>query len=324
MWEDSFMKGIAEELVILMGFVVGAVLFVIGVREVFRVRGTRRLWEKFLIAVSISIMAIPSLLWAQDVKQPARQQQATQDKERQEFEQRVTQITKSPEFRKLKKIWVKLNRCLDRKRRLTTSLRQWVKKVEGDFRGYGREEQQEEDEALLSKQEALEEMTYLTLRMARHIDMLYSGIMCYERTLPPPQRRDILKQLELLEKQVKEGKISRKVYKKVRRAIVQYKFQGTVVAENLNKKNMKLIFRLIRELNSPMDVLKLTPELARKIDELIEELGAKERKDRVEAVEALLEIGEVAIPKLREALKHKDPMVRVRARYILEKLTELD
>jgi HEAT repeat protein len=61
----------------------------------------------------------------------------------------------------------------------------------------------------------------------------------------------------------------------------------------------------------------LSPALRGRIDTLIKELGAEEFDDREKASEALLEIGVVARPQLRAAVKDSDPEVRRRARRAL-------
>jgi Tol biopolymer transport system component len=70
--------------------------------------------------------------------------------------------------------------------------------------------------------------------------------------------------------------------------------------------------------------MKRIPEASRSLEKeilnLIEMLGSELRKDRDRAVQSLLKIGLVAIPYLEKAKGHKDPEVRVRVRYLLDRL----
>ncbi len=58
------------------------------------------------------------------------------------------------------------------------------------------------------------------------------------------------------------------------------------------------------------------------IDDLIADLGAESWQVRTEATEALVDVGEVAIPRLRTVVEHPDPEVRRRVQEILRVLTE--
>ena len=79
----------------------------------------------------------------------------------------------------------------------------------------------------------------------------------------------------------------------------------------------------MKELNGPakVDISKLTPVLSQKIDQLIKELGDDDHTVREKAQKALIEIGEIAAPKLKETLKKSaDPEVKTRITGILKEL----
>jgi len=71
-----------------------------------------------------------------------------------------------------------------------------------------------------------------------------------------------------------------------------------------------------------LPIPKPTPELVDKINKLISELGDDNWQTREKATEELTNIGEPAITVLKEALKHEDPEVRMRAKFILDIITE--
>jgi hypothetical protein len=64
------------------------------------------------------------------------------------------------------------------------------------------------------------------------------------------------------------------------------------------------------------------PGLAKEIDELIQKLADGKFEVREKATERLIEIGRPAIPKLKDALNHKDSEVRWRAEVILKRIDD--
>jgi HEAT repeat protein len=66
----------------------------------------------------------------------------------------------------------------------------------------------------------------------------------------------------------------------------------------------------------------LTPELRRTIKERIGKLGDDDFSSREAATKALFDLGRVALPQLREAIKNNDPEIVQRTRYLIERIEQ--
>lgn len=137
----------------------------------------------------------------------------------------------------------------------------------------------------------------------------------------PERNPHVPEQRALLKKQYEEGKISQEVYERLTRVLDEMDQLQRVMAM-LNARNTALVFRLIRDMagSRAVDIPRISPEVEKKIGELIEQLGAEEIEKRDEAQHAILQIGEGAIPQLKKALEHKSAEVRARAKLILDEL----
>lgn len=66
----------------------------------------------------------------------------------------------------------------------------------------------------------------------------------------------------------------------------------------------------------------LTPPLSRKINEQIHKLGDDSYTTREAATKALLDLGRVTLPHLRQTLKGRDPEIALRARYLIDRIEQ--
>jgi hypothetical protein len=325
-------------------FVAGAIL-VLGLSIVPDPKGKKGFARRFAIALSFCLFWLAGFFGTEQrygVSQdrPGAKQEDLQTK-------RLKEITRSKEFRKLRKVWKRLLKLLKEKRPLTRELEEWAKDARRELAGKtlgqgdialsakdaGRELAGKAlgrgDTALLTKEKAIAQLTYLTIELAYHVRRLNGcevdgriiRASCYIRVIPK-QRPLILEQEKLLDEAFEDGKISKEVYEKVKLTLKAFKYRGTVIGKGLSEENVILLFKLIKKINSPpqVDITKISPELRKRIEGLIEKLGDNDYKAREEATEALLEIGDFAIPLLKKVLEHKDPEVRWRARTILEEL----
>lgn len=184
-------------------------------------------------------------------------------------------------------------------------------------------EQQKEDAKLLDKEAALGECAKFIGAAAYHLWRTKGAgreWTCYKMALPE-RNPHVPEQRALLKKQYEEGKISQEVYERLTRVLDEMDQLQRVMAM-LNARNTALVFRLIRDMagSRAVDIPRISPEVEKKIGELIEQLGAEEIEKRDEAQHAILQIGEGAIPQLKKALEHKSAEVRARAKLILDEL----
>jgi hypothetical protein len=186
-----------------------------------------------------------------------------------------------------------------------------------------KQEPQAPDALLLTAEQAFSEMKGLTLEIYWHLARLTEMSTCYRRAAFEGQPQPINEQMELLEKELADGKISRAVYTRVKETMRAYASRHTRVAAHLNTRNSVLVFRLIKEICGPaqVDISQIAPGLLKRVDDLVVKLGDQASAARDEAEKALIEIGEPAIPHLRDTAKDTtDEEVRMRAERILAEI----
>jgi hypothetical protein len=274
-------------------------------------RGPR---SRFLIALSACLFWLSGLTGLGTNVSLAQEKPRAQakDKGQEEIQKRIKEIKRTAEWKKLRRIYKELLKLDKEKRPLTRKLEMWLRNL--------RVHQGPSDDTFpLTTDEAIRQITLIISELATRIDMRHSMIECYDRKAPP-RKPGLENQMELLEKAYEEGRISKKVYEKARKAMRIFK--ASYAGRGLSERNIGFLCKLLVELCKPheVDITKLTPEIAKRIDELIEKLGDDKWDVREDAHKKLLEIGGVAIPAIKKALKHKDPEVRWRAKAILEEL----
>jgi hypothetical protein len=306
---------LGEWVIWIMACISACVILILGFSVIPNARGKKGLSRKFAVALSLCLFWLTGLLGVE--QRYAISQDKPEAGQKDEESKRLKEITKSREFKKLRKVWKELVELLKDRKPLTEELIDWRTKAEEGLKG----KDLTEKDALLSKEKAIANLAFLTVELAKHIERLHVMVTCYMRVVPP-QKRVIEEQKTLLEKAFREGKISQRVYEKVKMAMDAFEARGTVIGKNLSDANTVFLFKLMKEINSPpqIDITEISPELAKKIDEFVEKLGADDFKVREDAMEKLLEVGEPAIPALKKALNHKDAEVRWRAEVILKEL----
>lgn len=266
--EEAVMRDFIENTIIVAGIVIGFVLFLVGVRRVFKDREGYTSLDKLLIAISLTILTMSSS-YAQEGKKPERptcyappRELKPADNEHAERDaaiaKRVNEVVSSKEWQELKTVADKLNKLLktnSRNNRIEgiDALSEWMKttnKEIGSILEGGRikREQELENAPLLSKENAIKELKYLTLEVANHLCRMYSAT-CYKRASFTGNTVSISKQKELLKKQLNDGKITQEIYDRVMRTMGAYETRHTVVAKGLNEANSILVFELLKQIS---------------------------------------------------------------------------
>ncbi|MBI2901475.1 MAG: hypothetical protein HYY17_14920 [Planctomycetes bacterium] len=291
-----------------------AVLFVLGVRA-WRARRRPGWRGEFVLALSAAL----AMFAGASAGEPARQE----DPAAKDLETRVRDVERDSRWKQMRKIFRKLAAQLESKDPVAGDPTAETKELSGKITPLDLREPQKADAPLLSREEALGECLKFLGSVAFHVHRTKGEgrrWTCYDMAMPRSSEH-LPAQQALLKKQYEEGKVSKEVYERLTKVFGEVTGMQSLLPF-LNARNTALVFRLIRDMAGAraIEIPKISPEVEKKIGDLIEQLGADEIERRDDAHKALIEIGEGAIPQLKKALEHKSAEVRARAKMILEEL----
>jgi hypothetical protein len=328
---------LGEYWVWIVGVILALGILLLGIDAMPFFRSRKGLRGKLVIALSFCLLWLSGILELGAQTAPTKQEpprSGVKDK----LCQRLKEILSSREFKRLKGIWKRgVERLFElshlRSERSPAQahhqnqkfykIRQWVReRLEGlELVCAG----SQDGGSRLSKEKAIGYLKNLIMHIVRDLQPPLQRMKC--RMMKArcwgmnPFSVNLAKQVKeqrvLLDKMLAEGKISKDIYERIVRSM---EFLKDARGPELDKEDAILMLRLIRELNMPLEIIKLTPELSERIEELVKELGDESWQKREEATRELILLGELAVPRLKIALKSHDPEVRWRAEYILEEI----
>ncbi|MDQ7781192.1 MAG: HEAT repeat domain-containing protein [Planctomycetota bacterium] len=323
-----------DEIIFVVAVIVGAMLFALGLRRALKTSGAKGVLGKLLLAVNMSLIAFGTL-WAQEPQPPATEEtQPDADKDEVAAREKlIAEVTQLKGWKELRGLWRRLLKQVSKAKsmsgeKLPTDLVDQAQKLRDELqigpKGQPpKQEPQAQDAPLLTAEQAFREMKGLALEIYWHLTRLTEMSTCYKRAGFEGQPQPINEQMDLLEKELADGKISQAVYTRVKETMQAYASRHTRVAAHLNTRNSVLIFKLIEEIcgTAQVDISQIAPELIKKVVELSVNLGDADSSVRDEAEKALVAIGDPAIPSLRNLVKNTaDEEVRMRAERILAEI----
>jgi len=341
------MKIIGTYAIWIIAGVIALILMLAGIRQIYRTRAAEQpasFKSRLLFTISFCLLLFPTLLGISDEKPLPKEPPAptTPDSKETELQkaisQRIDEVKKTSEWNDLKKVWKDLTKAMIKGGPIPKKLKEWGDK----YQKWGElvRTKQDAKTPLFSKEDSLTQIQAFTTALIWHLYRSRGAVdpntgrvemvTCYKPGVSEGvHNKDLDQQEELLDKQFKEDKISKKVYDKVKstlKTLREADKHGLQVGAYLNQPNTELIFRLIQELNTKqvVKVEKIDPVLQKTIDELITQLGNDDWPKREQATEQLIMIGAPAIESLQKVAKSNDPEVRLRVKQILDKIIEPD
>jgi len=249
-----------------------------------------------------------------------------------DIEDRVSEIEKINEWKQLRKLFKDISKYLPKEKigndQTWEQFRQQHTTILEKIKGL--KEITSKDDKILPVKSSLIQIAIIAGKVIWNLSPKPKPT-CYSPLRPPLPRKnkDYQIQQELLDRNLREGKITQEVYGKVKATISRYEedamfSEREYMIDDLDSRNTVLIFRLLREVYEPKTPIKweeVEPKLKEKINQLIKDLGSEDWKTRDSAQQALIQIDEPAVPALRETLdKSNNPEVKQRVKKILEEL----
>lgn len=177
-----------------------------------------------------------------------------------DIEDRITEVKKTTEWRQLRKLFKELVKCMPLEKeneigneKILNTLKQQHEAITKKIEALGEDSS---DGIILSVKSSLIQISAIAGKVIQELYPINKTCYDMSRGPLPRKNKDYQIQQELLDRNLKEGKITKEVYEKIKKTIVQYERNASMsereyMIDGLNHTNTVLIFRLLQEVYSP-------------------------------------------------------------------------